>query len=89
MLSIKNSKKFKKDLKKYIHNEEDRKKLNSIIKSLIEQKSLDIKFNDHALTGNWIGHRDCHVKPDLLLIYKIGKDTLYLERLGSHSELFN
>ena len=44
--------------------------------------------DDHALSGEWGDHRDCHVKPDLVLIYqKSGADTLRLVRLGSHAEL--
>ena len=44
---------------------------------------------DHALSGDWAGYRECHIKPDLLLIYrKPDADTLRLARLGSHSELF-
>jgi mRNA interferase YafQ len=44
---------------------------------------------DHALSGDWAGYRECHVKPDLLLIYrKVDQATLRLARLGSHSELF-
>ena len=46
-------------------------------------------YQDHPLSGNWNDHRDCHLKPDLLLIYrKPGKVTLQLVRLGSHHELF-
>ena len=49
---------------------------------------LDKKYHDHPLTGNWRKCRDCHIKPDLVLIYSILDDgTLSLERLGSHSEL--
>ena len=45
---------------------------------------------DHSLSGNWSGYRDCHLKPDLILIYrKPGDDLLQLIRLGSHSELFS
>ena len=43
---------------------------------------------DHALGGAWRGFRDCHVKPDLVLIYRKSADALALARLGSHSELF-
>ena len=49
---------------------------------------LDEKFKDHALSGNWANYRECHIKPDLLLIYQIDGSTLKLARLGSHSELF-
>ena len=46
-------------------------------------------YQDHPLSGNWNDHRDCHLKPDLVLIYrKPDKETLQLVRLGSHSELF-
>jgi mRNA interferase YafQ len=49
---------------------------------------LAAKYQDHQLTGDWNDHRDCHIKPDLILIYqKPDQDTLRLVRLGSHSEL--
>ena len=49
---------------------------------------LEPRHHDHALSGEWSDHHDCHVKPDLVLIYqKAGSDTLRLVRLGSHSEL--
>jgi mRNA interferase YafQ len=44
-------------------------------------------YKDHALTGNWLDYRDCHLKPDLVLIYQITDNDLILVRLGSHSEL--
>lgn len=50
---------------------------------------LPEKYKDHALIGNWIGCRECHIRPDFLLIYKIDdSNTVTLARLGSHSELF-
>jgi mRNA interferase YafQ len=50
---------------------------------------LPEKNHDHALTGAWVGYRECHIRPDLLLIYrKPDAITLRLARLGSHSELF-
>lgn len=49
---------------------------------------LALRYRDHALTGDWKDHRDCHVKPDLVLIYRKPDDaTLQLVRLGSHAEL--
>ena len=49
---------------------------------------LSERLRDHALTGNWIDHRECHLRPDLLLIYRLlDNDFLELVRLGSHSEL--
>lgn len=62
--------------------------LNTILQVLADDSTLAEKYRDHALTGNWKGHRDCHVKPDLVLIYqKPDAETLLLVRLGSHSEL--
>ena len=57
---------------------------------LVSDTPLPIKNRDHALRGEWIGFRDCHVRPDLVLIYrKFEPALLELTRLGSHSELFN
>ena len=56
---------------------------------LLSDQFLPENARDHVLSGDWVGYRECHVKPDLLLIYrKPGADTLRLARLGSHSELF-
>ena len=49
---------------------------------------LSEKYNDHALSGNWNGFRECHIQPDLLLIYSVEDDYVQLVRLGSHAELF-
>ena len=50
---------------------------------------LPEKYHDHPLHGQWEGSRDCHIRPDLVLIYTLeGDDVLRLERLGSHAELF-
>ena len=54
-----------------------------------DRSALDARYRDHDLSGDWAGYRECHIKPDLLLIYrKSDSDTLRLARLGSHSELF-
>lgn len=60
----------------------------AIITDLANDQSLTEKNRDHALSGDWKDHRDCHIKPDLLLIYrKPDNAVLQLVRLGSHSEL--
>lgn len=60
----------------------------SIIDFLANDKPLESRHRDHPLTGDWKDHCDCHIKPDLVLIYqKLDDDTLRLVRLGSHSEL--
>lgn len=63
--------------------------LPEILKLLLVDQPLPENNRDHALSGDWTGYRECHVKPDLLLIYrKPDDDTLRLARFGSHSELF-
>lgn len=59
-----------------------------VMKALAADRPLGRRHHDHSLSGNWSDHRDCHVKPDLILIYqKPDPETLRLVRLGSHSEL--
>ncbi|MFZ2541567.1 MAG: type II toxin-antitoxin system YafQ family toxin [Gallionella sp.] len=63
--------------------------LKPVIGTLVLDQPLAASYRDHGLTGEWAGCRECHIKPDLLLIYKkVGDDKLILTRLGSHSELF-
>lgn len=88
MLEIKWTNSFKKDMKKYKHELALLKELNYVLENLVKLKPLDERYRDHSLTGNWVDHRECHVKNDLLLIYRTEKNTLFLVRLGSHSELF-
>lgn len=60
----------------------------NVLASLVADEPLAEWYRDHALTGDWKDHRDCHIKPDLVLIYrKPDEDRLQLIRLGSHSEL--
>ena len=60
-----------------------------VIQLLVDDQVLAPRYRDHDLTGGWAGFRECHIRPDLLLIYrKLGDDILILARLGSHSELF-
>jgi mRNA interferase YafQ len=62
--------------------------LEPVLQALANDQILEPRHHDHALTGDWKDHRDCHIKPDLVLIYrKPDTETLQLVRLGSHSEL--
>ena len=62
--------------------------LKPVLQHLADDHPLEARYRDHALTGEWNDYRDCHIKPDLVLIYqKPDTETLRLVRLGSHSEL--
>ena len=82
--------KFKRDLKRYKYHSRIIQDLNAVMGLLMQGKSLEKRCFDHALGGIWHGSRECHVNPDILLIYRAEKDEnkLFLERFGSHSELF-
>ena len=88
MLEIEYLKSFKKAFKKL--NESEKKLTKDIIWQLANNEELASKYKDHALIGSYKGFRECHVKPDLLLIYKKQNEILLLTcvEIGSHSELF-
>ena len=79
---------FKKDIKKQLRKGKNQQKLLEVIELLLSENPLPEKNKDHPLKGNWKGRRDCHIEPDWVLIYKISKDELLLERNGTHSDLF-
>lgn len=82
--------KFKKDYKLALKRHMDIALLDDIIRALSYGETLPEKNKDHELTGDWIGHRECHILPDWLLIYRIEDDILVLTlaRTGTHSDLF-
>lgn len=89
MINIVYSSQFKKDFKKARRLPlSDLKKIFEVISNLEQEITLDAKYKDHELSGNWSNFRECHIKPDLLLIYKTSNNELHLARIGSHSELF-
>lgn len=55
---------------------------------LIEEKTLPPKCKDHPLKNNWNYHRDCHIEPDWVLIYKIDGNNIYFAHTGTHTDLF-
>ena len=81
---------FKKDYKLALKRHLDIDLLDDVIRCLARGETLPEKNKDHALTGDWVGHRECHILPDWLLVYRIDDDVLVLTlaRTGSHSELF-
>ena len=91
MRTIEYTTKFKKDFKrerKGQHAATLDEALTAVLTALATDEPLEPRHRDHALTGDWKDHRDCHIKPDLVLIYrKPDGDALQLVRLGSHAEL--
>ena len=63
-------------------------KLRTVLDLLVNEIPLPAQYFNHKLTGNYKGRSECHVQPDWLLIYKIDGENLYLERTGTHSDLF-
>ena len=88
MLKIHRTSQFKKDYKKAIKSSKPINLLVQIIEKLANKETLSEKYRDHNLSGNYTNFRECHIQPDWLLIYKYDRETLYLTRLGSHSDLF-
>ena len=91
MRTIKQTSQFKRDLKREAkgpHRQALQSEFVAIVGALANDELLAEKHRDHALTGDWEDCRDCHIKPDLVLIYqKLDETLLQLVRLGSHSEL--
>ena len=79
---------FKRSFKKIKLTDDEESNYIETIYHLLNNEELEPKYKDHQLKGNLKEFRECHIKPDLLLIYKINNDTLELVDIGSHSELF-
>ena len=90
MLKVVRSKRFLKDLKLAKKRRLDLNELSQVVKKLANKETLEPKYNDHPLVGNYVGLRECHIKPDWLLIYMVDDKELelFLLRTGSHSDLF-
>lgn len=79
---------FRRDFKRLSKSpRHDVGELKAVVDALAKDLPLDAKHRDHALTGNWLDHRECHIRPDWLLIYRLEPDRLLLVRTGTHSEL--
>ena len=91
MRTINLSARFKRDYKREAKGNRGptlEAELRAVIELLATDSTLPARHHDHPLAGKWKDYRDCHIRPDLVLIYRLqGADTLDLARLGSHSEL--
>lgn len=88
MLKLNLTSQFKRDLKLCKKRNLNISLLNDIVNTLRIPAALPTKHKDHALKGNYIGHRECHISSDWLLIYRMDGDEIYLDRTGTHSDLF-
>ena len=88
---IKNTTQFKKDYKLAKRRGLNLNLLKDIVTKLANGETLAPKHKDHSLSGNWTGHREFHIQPDWLLIYRYEEEVLVLtlSRTGTHSDLFN
>lgn len=88
--TVKPTTQFKKDFKASMKRGLKIELLEKVIALLAMGETLPDHYKDHALTGNWVGHRECHILPDWLLVYRIEDDVLVLtlSRTGTHSDLF-
>jgi mRNA interferase YafQ len=90
VLSFKTTKQFERDYRLLLKQGKDIEKLKIVMHKLISQQPFESRYRDHALTGNLKSHRDFHIEPDWLLIYRIDNDAqeIIFTRTGSHSQLF-
>lgn len=88
---IKNTTQFKKDFKLAKRRGMNMSLLKDIITKLANGEPLEAKHRDHPLSGSWVGHRECHIQPDWLLVYRYEANILVLTlaRTGTHSDLFD
>ena len=88
--TVKPTSQFRKDYKLALKRKLNVKLLEDVIAALAMGEALPEKNKDHALTGDWAGHRECHIQPNWLLVYRIEDDVLVLTltRTGTHSDLF-
>ena len=88
--TVRQTTRFRKELKKMLKRGADRSKLSAVVKMLAAGETLPPQYHDHALTGDMAGMRDCHITPDWILLYRIANDVLVLTltRTGTHADLF-
>jgi mRNA interferase YafQ len=88
MKKVSQTKQFSRDINRMRKRGKDLEKLQEIVRLLAESTPLPPNHSDHPLIGSWQPSRDCHIEADWILIYTTDKDSLRLERTGTHSDLF-
>jgi len=87
-LEIRTTSVFERDVRRTLKRGKDLDKLNAIVNALQAGESLPARCRPHPLRGSWLGHWDCHVEPDWILLYRVTETALVLVRTGSHADLF-
>ena len=88
MKRIHRTSQFKKDVKRMGKRGNKFEDFKEVIRKLVAGESLEAKYRDHLLVGQYKGTRECHIEPDWLLIYEVNETELILVHTGTHSDLF-
>jgi mRNA interferase YafQ len=88
MKKVSQTRQFSRDIKRMRKRGKDLHKLQVVVKLLAEGTPLPANHRDHPLIGPWQPSRDCHIEADWILIYAADKDSVRLERTGTHGDLF-
>lgn len=92
MYEIKSTKSFRKSIKRVVRSGKYKgieEEVGGVLDTIAKGRNLPRKYEDHALTGEYKTYRECHLRPNLLLIYKIKDGVVYNVNIGSHPELFS
>lgn len=91
MLKLEPTSRFRRDVRRLYRRGYDLSLMNDVLDCLAREQPLDARYHDHPLTGTWEGCRECHIRPDWLLIYRIDHNRLVLieQRTGTHADLFD
>ena len=88
MKTVRRTSQFKKDVKRMEKRGKDFFDFREVVGLLINGQTIEEKYRDHPLIGQYVGTRECHIEPDWLIIYETTTDEIVLIRTGSHSDLF-
>lgn len=91
MLKLESTSKFRRDVRRLHRRGYDLSLLESLIDRLAREETLEPQYRDHPLSGEYSGSRECHIRPDWLLVYRVDRRRLVLieQRTGTHADLFD
>jgi mRNA interferase YafQ len=89
MLNPVETSRYRKDIKREIKRGNDMRKMKEVTGLLMMEQSLPSKYRDHKLSGQYEGHRECHIEPDWLLVYYVSGPDLVFVRTGTHADVFD